>query len=169
MTQAGGQKQMSEDQGGDGERVVLRAEKPRPQTKMSQQQKELLVWIYREQYRATNGPLSSVHRMVESTQAHYEWATYHLMKSLNSAVGGPLPPKPRTKRYQGIPWNAERYLGRKPVKTKQKQESMELSRRLDSLEKRKLIKRNRSGRYTTRVWLTSQGEQLAIILLEQGH
>jgi hypothetical protein len=171
MTQAGGQKRMSEDQGGDGERVVLRTEKPRPQTKMSQQQKELLVWIYRQEYRDTHGLLQSTAILMAENVAYQQELMAYNLRHMFAALGEPPPPPPRRRRTasRGVKWSAERYLGRKPVKTKQKQESMELSRRMDSLERRGLIRRSKSGRNTTHVKLTAAGSRLAIILVEQGH
>jgi hypothetical protein len=141
------------------------------QTKLSAQQKELLLWIYKQEYERDNGVLGKFSREMEeltekiltSWQEQMEEDIYNTMTTFYRSLGA-LPPAPRPKkvrgRNKGVEWSAERYLGRKPIKSAQKQESMELARRLVSLENRKLIKRSRRGRYTAYVRLTEEGRAL---------
>jgi hypothetical protein len=141
------------------------------QTKLSAQQKELLLWIYKQEYERENGVLGKFSRemeeltenMLTSWQEQIEEVVHGAMTVLNRSLGT-LQPPPRPKkikgRNKGVKWSAERYLGRKPIKSAQKQESVELARRLVSLENRKLLKRSRRGRYTAYVRLTEEGRAL---------
>jgi hypothetical protein len=101
--------------------------------------------------------------MLTSWQEQIQETIYTAMAAVNRSLGT-LPPAPRPKkvkgRNKGVKWSAERYLGRKPIKSAQKQESVELARRLVSLENRRLIKRSRRGRYTAYVRLTEEGRAL---------
>jgi DNA-binding MarR family transcriptional regulator len=141
------------------------------QTKLSVQQKELLLWIYKQEYERENGVFAKLSREMEelseniltSWQEQIQEDLHNVMTAFHRSLGT-LQPPPRPKkikgRIKGVEWSAERYLGRKPIKSAQKQESMELARRLVSLENRKLIKRSRRGRYTAYVRLTEEGRAL---------
>ncbi len=144
----------------------------RKQTKLSELQKDIVLWIgyhtgdiTRMGHLATGEPPSrqALRLVLEDIQELGE----RLDEALKTRKAGESLleslPEPR---YRGVPWEAKPFLGRPATPS----ESSSLNKSLFRLEERGLIKRTRSRgkrKHTSHVNLTSEGLGLLLSLLKE--